>query len=174
MKTSFQQKAKIGQAGSLVNQLMANNSTIPVVGKGATELLYSDRHCYEVVEVSEDKKTVKLQSLTAKADPNTSNDVGHQNWILEPTLHFSTVVWRRNKWNFRFKIIRFTKEIKAKAEAAGSSSIAKILTEEQREAVYGGLPTPQEVVPGITEEAFVYEPVSIIFGTKDYYYDWSF
>src|SRR5690606_29571793 len=43
MKTSFQQKAKIGQAGSFVNQLMANNSSIPEVGKGATVLMYTDR-----------------------------------------------------------------------------------------------------------------------------------
>lgn len=47
---------------------MGNNQTIPVVGEGATSLHYSDRTCYEVIEVSEDLKTVKLEALDAEWD----------------------------------------------------------------------------------------------------------
>lgn len=55
--TNFTQKGKrIGSAGGFFNQLMSHNCSVPVVGQGATELLYSDRYAYEVLEVNEDKK----------------------------------------------------------------------------------------------------------------------
>ena len=58
---AFKQKGeKIGAAGGFFNQLMSHNSTVPVVGEGATILLYSDRHAYEVLAVDEKKKTVVL------------------------------------------------------------------------------------------------------------------
>ena len=48
------QKRSLRSTGSFFNYLMANNSIIPVVGKGATILLYSDRKVAEVIEVSKD------------------------------------------------------------------------------------------------------------------------
>ena len=45
--------------GSLINHVLATSGqAIPVVGKGATELLWSDRRAYEVLKVSEDLKHV--------------------------------------------------------------------------------------------------------------------
>jgi hypothetical protein len=43
-------------------------------------------------------------------------------------------------------------------------------------AIWGtdGEPFPQNVVEGYTYEAKVYEKIKIIFGVKDYYYDFSF
>jgi hypothetical protein len=73
-KTKFQQRAKVGVAGSFHNQLMSNNATLPEVGKGATELHYTDRTCYEVIEVSEDKMTVKLERLEARIGCSTPQD----------------------------------------------------------------------------------------------------
>ena len=169
--TTFRQKAKIGVAGSFFNQLMSNNASLPEVGKGATQLHYTDRTCYEVIEVSKDHKTVKLEILDAKADPTKENGMGHQNWILEPTGQFITVVWRHNAWRIQNKIVRFTKEFEAKAT---TFALAKSLTEEQQKAVYGDHIHPMNVVPGITEEAYTYEKINILFGKKDYYYDWSF
>lgn len=52
MKTDKIQRRKVGTAGSFQNQMMGNNSTEPKVGEGATILMYSDRHAYEVTEVS--------------------------------------------------------------------------------------------------------------------------
>ncbi len=178
--TQFTQKAKVGVAGSFINQMMSNNNSIPEVGKGATLLMYSDRYVYEVVEVSKDLKTVKLESLEARIDPeylkslNGRGCMGHQNWLLEPTGNFSTVVWRHNAWRSKSKVIVFTKEFVEQAEKKEIYSYAQLLTPEQREQVYGGNPRPQNVVPGITKEKFEYHKKNLLFGVKDYYYDWSF
>jgi len=126
MKT---QKAKVGTDGSLINQIMSNNSSTPEVGKGATQMHYTDRTCYEVVEVSADGKSARLQYLEAECDPILGGGHGHQNWILKPTERFVTVVWRHGAWR----------------------TVGKDLD---------GKP--------------VYTKINIIFGVKDYYYDWSF
>lgn len=171
METKFRQKAKVGVAGSFINQMMSNNATLPKVGEGATELHYTDRTCYEVIEVSDDYKTVKLERLEAKADPTKQNGEGHQNWILEPTGQFITVVWRHNAWRVKSNVVKFTKEF---IEKADKFSLSLCLTEEQRKAVYGDDVHPRNVVEGITRAAVEYHKINLLFGVKDYYYDWSF
>jgi hypothetical protein len=179
-KTKFQQRAKVGVAGSFHNQLMSNNATLPEVGKGATELHYTDRTCYEVIEVSEDKMTVKLERLEARIDPEYlkqlkgGDSVGHQNWVFDPTGQFITVVWRQGAWRIKVRKIKFTKDIIETAIAVGFSSPARILTPEQHDAVYANNVWPQNVVDGITRETFEYPKIKLLFGVKDYYYDWSF
>jgi hypothetical protein len=171
MKTDlkFRQKAKVGVAGSFFNQIMSNNASLPEVGKGATVLHYTDRTCYEVIEVSKDYKTVKLEALEARYNDqihkNGSAPMGHQDWILEPTDRFITIVWKWGSWKTKHKVVRFTKEFEA---------LARNLNDEQRNAVYGNDVRPQNVVKGITEETFEYSTIKLIFGRKDYYYDWSF
>jgi hypothetical protein len=167
-----QQRAKIGVAGSFFNQLMSNNCTLPEVGKGATQLHYSDRTCYEVLEVSNDGKTVKLEALDAEWDKTKAGGEGHQNWILKPTGRFCTVVWRNNAWKIQGADITYTKEFKEKHKDV--VSYARQLTEEQHNAVYGDDVYPANVVEGITERKTFYHKINIIFGIKDYYYDWEF
>jgi hypothetical protein len=118
------QKYPLGIAGSFHNQIMANNSSLPEVGKGATELRYTDRAVYDVIEVSKDGKTVKMEYLRAKADPSKNWQMGHQDWVFEKTNHFTTVVWRYGAWH---------KKINGK-----------------------------------------FHKTHILFGVKDYYYDWPF
>jgi len=173
MKAALVQKHKVGVAGSFINQLMANNSSIPVVGQGATHIMYSDRYCYEVISVSDDLKTVRLEALDARFNPELPHEMGHQNWILEPTGRFMTVVYRHGAWRTKGEVVRFTK---AYIEKVGDViSLARTLSEDQRKAVYGGNGVrPQNVVEGITEKVFEYNKINLLFGVKDYYYDWSF
>ena len=179
MKTDlkFRQKAKVGVAGSFFNQIMSNNATLPEVGKGATEMHYTDRTCYEVIEVSKDFKTVKLEALDARIDPaylaslNGKDCIGHQNWVYDKTGRFCTIVWKWGSWKRMNKVVRFTKEFIANAKF---EALARNLTPEQHEQVYGNDVRPQNVVQGITEAGFEYHTIKIIFGRKDYYYDWSF
>jgi len=174
MNTTFKQKAKVGVAGSFFNQMMSNNSTLPEVGKGATQMHYSDRTCFEVIEVSEDFKTVRLEYLDAKWDNTKSGGQGHQNWILEPTGRYLTVVWRNNTWKTKGRKITFTKEFK---ESIPSEYIGMWLRKNNpdlADKIYKGDVWPQEVIDGITKETFEYNKINILFGTKDYYYDWSF
>jgi hypothetical protein len=173
MKTiEFKQSKKVGVAGSFINQMMGNNTSLPEVGKGATLLHYSDRTCYEVLEVSEDRLTARLEALDAEWDKSLGGGEGHQNWILKPTGNFCTVVWRNNAWRIKRTEITFTKAFKE--EHKDAISFARLLTEKQRIAVYQGKVRPVNVVEGITERKTVYHKISILFGVKDYYYDWSF
>lgn len=180
MKNSqFKQKAKVGVAGNLINQLMSNNQSLPEVGKGATQMHYSDRTCYEVIEVSADMKTVKLEYLDAEWDQSKPGGCGHQNWILKPTGRFVTVVWRHNAWKTVSNVVSFTKEFKdLHKDVIG---YANQLTKEQRIAVYGDPKNdarwtgrPINVVEGITKQAKEYNPINLLFGVKDYRYDWEF
>lgn len=181
-KQKFQQRAKVGVAGSFFNQLMSNNASVPEVGKGATIMYYTDRSVAEVIEVSEDGKTVKLESLNAKIDPvylasMKGKDVtGHQNWVYEKTGRFFTIVWKYNAWRIKNREVVFTDEfIKKAQEATGKEyPLHDYLTEQQRELIYKNDIRPQTVVEGITKERFRYDKINILFGRKDYYYDWSF
>lgn len=109
--TKFKQRTKIGVAGSFFNQLMSNNSSVPEVGKGATLMHYSDRSCLEVIEVSKDGKTVKLEELDAEWDKTKPGGIGHQNWILKPTGRFVTISWRHNAWRRKHQKIVFTEKL---------------------------------------------------------------
>ena len=57
---------KLGtETGSLMNHLRSHNPTPPVVGKGATELHWTDRSAWFVNEVSEDGKTAIIEKANA-------------------------------------------------------------------------------------------------------------
>jgi hypothetical protein len=52
--------------GSLQNRLMERHTqVVPEVGMGVTELLYSDREPYEIVEITDDRH-IKVRSLDYK------------------------------------------------------------------------------------------------------------
>lgn len=168
----MQQTQKLSRnVGSFFNYLMSNNQSIPQVGKGATQMHYTDRTCYEVIEVSKDLKKVKLEYLEAEAIKDMQLPTGHQTWNLKPTGYYIEVVYRHNAWRKKVKAVQFTNEFMAKH---GFNSYARALTAEQIEVIYGNEVYPQNVVEGITEEVTEYHKINILFGVKDYYYDWSF
>jgi hypothetical protein len=173
------QTAKVGVAGSFFNQLMSNNDTLPQVGQGATELHYTDRSVYEVVEVSEDGNTCKIESLQAVANPETANGHGHQNWIFKPTGHYKTLVWRKDAWYQKYVEVVFEPSFVKKCRAEGIDYIGMHLRKNNPELanqIWGteGRPYPQNVVAGYTKAKTSYQKIKILFGQKDYYYDWSF
>jgi hypothetical protein len=177
--TTFKQKSKVGVSGSFINQMMANNSSIPEVGKGATELRYSDRECYEVVWVSDDKMTARLQRLDASFNHENgeSGEIGHQNWKLTPIDSFMTVVWKHGNWKVEGTEVIFTKEFIDEMEAKGVNYYGMWLRKhspELADKIWGTDTHPQNVVEGITRRRKCYTKIKLIFGVKDYYYDWSF
>lgn len=174
MKT---QVKKIGQQGSLINQIMGNNSTEPVVGEWATICHYTDRSVCKVVEVSEDGMSCKVEHYDATADKSVVAEgkelpIGHQSWKFHSLGYTSTIVWRQGAWRIKTRSVEFTKEYKEKFPEV--FSISKTLSKEMVEEIYQGRPWPQKVVEGITKEKFEYPKISILFGKCDYYYDWSF
>lgn len=170
MKT---QTAKVGVAGSFFNQLMGNNSSVPVVGQGATIMHYTDRSVAEVVEVSPDGNEVKIEHLQALHDKTKEGGMGHQNWVFQPTGHFETLVWKNGSWKIKSEKIVFTKEILQKMEETKSWSVNDVISPEQKEKLYDEF-SELQLLDGVTKKKTVYTKVSIIFGVKNYYYDWSF
>lgn len=172
------QRRKILQEGSLINNIMGNNSTLPKVGEGATRLWYTDRSCYDVVEVSECGRYVKLEELAAVADRSKNIEMGHQNWILNKTGVFIDVEWYRGAWRIVRHEVEFTKEFKEEANRNGADDFYGIYLckhyPELSKEIYCDEPYPQKVVEGITRKKKVYDKVNLVFGTKDYYYDWDF
>ncbi len=165
--TPKKQTAKL--SGSFHNYLMANNASIPVVGKGATKLHYSDRSCYEVIEVSEDGKTVKLEELDAEWDKTKEGGMGHQNWILKPTGRFTTVVWRNNGWKIKYDRIEYTKDYLNKILSVSAPEAYKL-----KEGLFDPETLDMIEVEGKTKNVTKYDKINLLFGQKNYYYDWEF
>lgn len=85
------------QYGSLVNLLTADTtSTAPIVGMGATELCWSDRHAWTVVEVSASGKTCKVQrDIATRSDKNGMSE--SQSYDYAPDSSGEVIILRRNK-----------------------------------------------------------------------------
>lgn len=163
--TEKRQTAKVGGSGSFFNQLMSNNSTIPIVGKGATQMHFSDRTCFEVVEVSKDGKIVKLQHL--RAQPETAgSQIGHQDWIFEELDRFTTIKWRYNAWRKKVEEIVYTDSF---LELIKNNSVK---FEDYEDEIYNEN-GDKIVVEGKTELKVEWHKINILFGVKDYHYDWT-
>jgi len=175
MKTSkeFRQKGKrIGSAGGFFNQLMSHNASVPVVGEGATEIMYSDRHAYEVLEVDEAKKTCVIQRYNPKRIDNLgmsdSQDYEYKE-LVGPKIN---LVYRWGSWKKVGSEIRFTDEARKKYGEFGPK-----IHEAYKAAggKYGEFhPFPVTEIEGMTKKHKSYHTMSIIFGVKREYYDFSF
>ena len=91
---------------------------------------------------------------------------GHQNWILEPTGRFTEIKWMHGSWKEKSESVIFTEEYSKKIgrDFWGSEDWKKVHDDN------GEL----HVVEGITEKVVKWNKIRILFGSKDYYYDWSF
>jgi len=92
MKT-LKQKRKVGVAGSFINQLMGNNSTLPKVGEGATIMYYSDREAYQVTWVSDCGTKCKINPAIMKYVGSGYGDERYEYQGYQD-YHYD-VVWRR-------------------------------------------------------------------------------
>ena len=167
------QKRSLRSTGSFFNYLMSNNSSVPVVGKGATIMHWTDRSVAEVIEVSKDGKRVVIEHLNAK---NIGKQFGEQDWEFSPSGRYQTIVWRNNAWRIEQTQVVFTKNIEDEAKAEDNlvgCYVGNKYPEISKE-IYGGDVWPQNVVEGFTRAKKVYSKINILFGTKDYYYDYSF
>ena len=160
-QATFKQTEKINE-GSFQNRLMGNNSTEPKVGEGMTKLMYSDRIPYEVLEVSDDKKSVIVREMEATAK-YTENLMGHQDWEVKPNPNAEPklIEWFRGKW----REVYFSEEFKNEGFWPKYWSIYK---EESPKAAEDYKATQLLVVKKHRT------PISVIWGMADYYYDWSF
>ena len=184
MKTKTQSR-KVGVAGGFINQMMGNNSTLPEVGKGATELMYSDRHAYEVTEVSEDQSRCVLQQYRPERIDKQGMSESQTYKFEKLHDHKMNVVWRSKKggcWCVHSKEVRyipkFIKEMESKSDKWSYSMMFEDIYGKEaldnlwKKDKHGDI-TNMNVVDGVTKE-YDNRPISIIFGIKEEYYDFSF
>ena len=134
------------------------------VGDDITEYLWSDRHCYYVTGV-ENQKRIKVREYIVMHDKDKEWYMGHQDWVYFRTVDEAkkclptyesyrddeqTWVFRYNKW------MRET-----------------ILTEMRHPDAYSKREREQFAKRGFCK---IYSDLSgkVSFGVRDYYYDWEF
>ena len=162
---------KLLQSGSLFNHLMSHNETVPKVGEGATELLYSDRHAYEVLEVDDKKKTAVLQRYNPKRidglGMSDSQAYEYKEFQSEPF----TIYYKWGSWKTKHRTVAFTKEARKKYGDFGPA-IHEVYKETGGQ--YNNNARIDTVIDGLTEEHTEWHNFNVIFGVKREYYDFSF
>lgn len=167
----MKQAKSVNSFRSFVNWMMANNESLPEVGKGATVLLWSDRHAYEVMEVSSDKKKVLVQRYSPKRIDNYGMGDVQEYEYKELNGINQKIVWYRGKWRWKGKVVTFIDSFYEQKQVEQGKIVQ--WSDEEREELWGGQQT-LKLVEGKTRLKTEYHPVSIIWGVKQEFYDFTF
>ena len=157
----MKQSLNLKSSGSLVNFLMGNNNTIPKVGEGATVLLYSDRHAYEVIEFNEKEKSCVIQRYQPERIDTQDFQTESQEYKYEKLVDYKEkLVWRYNSWRKVVEEIVFVKGFDRDSYNGNRND----LYDENYHL---------KLIDGITEIKTNYYKINIIFGVKQEYYDFT-
>ena len=176
---NFKQSRKIGVGGSFQNQMAGNNSSYPVLGEGATELMYSDRYPYEVTYVSDDNTKCSIRSMKSIY---CGSGYGDENYTYESNLegHTTNLEWNEKKgqWGRVGTSTEVIKSLRKKlVKEFGWAEWANNLPNgvnvddlwEGQENI--GCDTQMNLIEGVTKTYKTFSPISIIFGYADKYRD---
>lgn len=85
--------------GSVTNRIAENmKMPKPELGMGVTELCYTDRHPFEVIEILNEKK-IKIREMKAeRIDKNGMSDCQEYKYVQKPDGEVKTLVLRNGKW----------------------------------------------------------------------------
>lgn len=178
METLKKQSRKVGVAGGLINQMMGNNSSEPVVGKGATILMYSDRYAYEVISVSEDKLSCVIRSMKCTFVGSGYGDEQYT-YKSNPNGETINIEWNPKKkcWGSVNHVVRIQKSLFKKLHDQYGWDWSKHLGMPYEDLIEGerdGIHTILKEVKGITKKYKEFHKTSIIFGVMEQYRDPSF
>jgi len=185
MSTEKRQKQHVKTSGSFVNWIMANNNSEPIVGKGATELCWSDRHAYEVLSVSEDGMSCIIDQYDAKRiDKNGMSESQEYEY---KKLHGNPIklVWRKKMggcWCKATKELRIIpkaeKFMDTKSKHWGDyQRVIDVFGQDVHDKVWKYDKNGDRIldpVEGITKVYTRYDKMRIAFGYKQEYYDFTF
>lgn len=151
--------------GSLDNRLEENKNYLNreiKVGDDLTEYMYSDRHCYYITKV-ENQKHIFVKSYQVCADHEKTNGMGHQDW-----LYFKT---NREMQEYTNQCVD-----KGLLPDYCRHDLTEIKENGETELVYryGGWYKVTRYWWGKKLEKPQYHKVNISFGVRDYYFDWEF
>lgn len=185
MSLEKKQTQNIKTAGSFVNWINANNSTLPIVGKGATELCYSDRHAFEVLSVSEDGMSCIIdQYVKKRIDKNGMSESQEYEY---KKLHGNPIklVWRKKEggcWCKASQELRIIPKVEKFLDTKTKSfsdyqRIIDVFGQDVHDKVWQYDENDDRIlesVDGITKIYTRYDKMRIRFGYKQEYYDFSF
>ena len=137
------------------------------VGDDVTMYLWSDRSCYYVTEV-ENQKRIKVKQYYVCADRSKPGGMGHQNWLYFKTLKERDVYWEQplstddeyaqydceQTWVFRYN----------KWMLEHTYTEENYCTEREKKSLEKN---------GFYKRYFDLSG-KVSFGVRDYYYDWEF
>ncbi len=170
------QTRKVGVAGGFFNQLMGNNSTEPVVGKGCTILMYSDRDPYQVIDVSEDGNKCTIQAMNYKF---VGSGYGDERYELSdnPNGYTRNIEWNDKKktWGsvgYEVRVIKARVNEYFKKYGYGWGEVFMKDYNLTNEELYKE-PGSREctLIKGVTKKYKTFSPISIIFGEASKYRD---
>jgi len=175
------QTRKVGVAGGFINQMMGNNATEPRVGEGATILMYSDRHAYEVVDVSEDGNQCTLRKMDTIFIGSGYGDERYE-YKSNPNNHTIELEWNAKKgcWGkvtYTIEIIRsLAKKYYTKYDFGWSDILVKDYGIESYQHLYedpsaDNYYNQMKLIDGLTKRYKNFHKVSVIFGISEEYRD---
>lgn len=157
--------------GNLINRLEEAQPSEPIaVGTDVTMYMWSDRKCYFVTEVIDDKH-IKVKPWMVCADHSKEGGMGHQNW-----LYFKTNAERNEYLKGYFPdtersdyeppeeewVYRYGKWMRMYIHTEMDYPECYNERERKHFAKHGWVATYSDLSGKVR------------FGTRDYYYDWEF
>lgn len=162
-------KLKLSQTGSFFNYLMGNNESIPVVGEGGTRLMYSDRHAFEVLEVSKCGKKVVCDYYRPKRTDNHGMSDCQSYEYKELSGHPFQLEYRHGSWKVKNQKMEFEQAHWDLYISSGDEGYEKYIKPYQDENGCINI-----IVEGVTKLVTSYSKMDVVFGVKRHYYDYSF
>ena len=172
------QTRRVGVAGGVVNQMMGNNSTLPVVGEGATLLSYSDRHAYEVIEVSSDGNQCVIREMDCKFVGESYGDESYE-YSSNEGNHTRRLEWndKRGCWGDVWHSVEVIKALQNRLIKEFGWDWSEHLPVpyeslwvDDEEAIHAQL----KLVKGVTKIYKQFNKTSVIFGLMEQYRDPTF
>lgn len=175
----MKKQTKSLESGSLINNMMSNNSSEPIVGEGATLLYYSDRSANEVVEVSNDGKSCKIRKVdttfigSSYGDERYTYESNENNSVSELEWNDKKQCWGTVNYSIEIQksiVNKLFKEhgygyVKHLPDGHTLESISDVDENGYREF---------KLIKGITKKYKNFNKVNIIFGIMEEYRDPSF
>lgn len=168
-----QKQSKLGHhTGSFMNWIMSSNSSMPEIGMGATELHWTDRTPWEVIDISRDGKKVTIRSMSHDALPEARQiGCGHQEWDIKPNPdgEVRTLEWKWGAWRYKTSQHIITEQW----EKANDSN-REYMSKDDYWAWRNYTSENKHLFPELFKLKYEWNQMRIVFGRAEYYYDWSF
>lgn len=166
--TTLKNSTKLKDTGSMMNLLMGNNNSIPVVGKGATICLYSDRHAYQVMKVSANGKHIIMQACNAKRTDSNGMSESQTYDYSELSGRDEEYVYRQGAWRCVINQIVYEKSFLNYLNKESSETRTEL-----SESVWDKKSGCLILEPGKTRIRTTYNKINVLFGVQREYYDFT-